>query len=361
VVGADGTAYFTNTPRLNDDPRLRRTQALAANQEVGLRISRLLLAAKVDGQALNVSKRLRDLDTAVALGRLAQAIEVAETVEQVRQAEAAAANLYWRAWCARPEVTLRFAAKDRGRVPDHWSQFEGRRSLLTGATNNRKAERPINAILNYAYALLECEAVRACHVVGLDPGLAVVHMDREGRQSMALDLMEPVRPAVEEFVLKLVASRQFRKADFVELADGTCRLKAPLTHELCESLPLWGRKVAPYAEKVSHLLGEALTGKYTARTPLTRARNIAAQELLKETKHERKARQAGLDPALFQERILPKLTGIRLALLSEVTGISIGHCSEMRRGQYVPNVSTWPALAELVGVDIVAPGLPADA
>ena len=64
-------------------------------------------------------------------------------------------------------------------------------------------------------------------------------MDREVRQSMALDLMEPVRPAVENFVLKLLASGQFKKMDFTELR---------------KSLTLWSRKVAPYAEKVAHLL-----------------------------------------------------------------------------------------------------------
>jgi hypothetical protein len=105
-------------------------------------------------------------------------------------------------------------------------------------------------------------------------------------------------------------------------------------------------------EQPDGTLGGALTGKYTARTPLTRARHIAAKELLRETKHDRKAREAGLDPVLFQQRIFPKLVGIRLAVLSEVTGISEGHCSELRRGQYVPSVSTWPALAELVGLDL---------
>lgn len=38
----------------------------------------------------------------------------------------------------------------------------------------------------YGLGLLGAEAIFACHAVGLDPGLGVVHSDSKGRQSMAL-------------------------------------------------------------------------------------------------------------------------------------------------------------------------------
>lgn len=54
----------------------------------------------------------------------------------------------------------------------------------------------------------------ACLAVGLDPGFGIVHLDRARRDSMALDLLEVVRPDVDRFVLELVASRTFRRRDF---------------------------------------------------------------------------------------------------------------------------------------------------
>jgi len=86
--------------------------------------------------------------------------------------------------------------------------------VLTSANGNRKAERPVNAMANYLYALLEIEAILACQVVGLDPGLAIVHSDARGRRSMALDLMEPVRPQIDAFVLDLIDGRTFKKSNF---------------------------------------------------------------------------------------------------------------------------------------------------
>ena len=46
---------------------------------------------------------------------------------------------------------------------------------------------------------------------------------RSGRQSMALDLSEPVRPLVEGYVVDMVGARTFKKADFWELATGEVR------------------------------------------------------------------------------------------------------------------------------------------
>ncbi len=95
----------------------------------------------------------------------------------------------------------------------------------------------MNSILNYLFALVEAEAILACQTVGLDAGLGIVHSDAKGRQSLALDVMEPIRPVVEAFVLDLVVERTFRKADFVETSDGHVRLRAPFTHRLGETLP----------------------------------------------------------------------------------------------------------------------------
>ncbi len=304
VLGSDGTANLASTPRVADDARLRRVQALAPYEPVGLGIARYLLSAKVAGQAHLVLGKFGEPEAecflpgtresfeerSTTIADLAEAIMSAHTVEEARQLEASAAALYFGAWAGRPEAAPTFAAKDRGRVPPHWGTFEGRRSVLASSSANRKAERPVNALLNYVFALLEAEAILACAAVGLDSGLGIVHNDAKGRQSMALDLIEPVRPEAEAFVLDMMHARTFRKADFIEAEDGHVRLRAPLTHELAETMPRWARALAPIAEKVAHMLGHAMEGKYRPVTPLTSAKLKSAQAVVKARKTEAEGR-----------------------------------------------------------------------
>jgi hypothetical protein len=139
-------------------------------------------------------------------------------------------------------------------------------------------------MLNYVYALVEAEAILACQAVGLDPGLGLVHSDTRGRASLALDVMEPVRPEVDDFVLDLVEHRTFGKVEFVESPDGHVRLRSPLSHDLAETMPRWAKSLAPIAEHVAHAFGRAMAGKYQPVSPLTRDRTRAAQAVVKARK-----------------------------------------------------------------------------
>ena len=284
VLAPDGTARLASTPGLTDDARLRRTQALALSEPYGLDVARFLIGRKLTGQAALVLRRFSEDETAETIGQLVFAAEEAESVDELRQIEAAAAALYFGAWASRPECAPSFAAKDRRRIPPHWTRYEGRRSVLASSNSNRKAERPVNAILNYVYALVEAEAILACQAVGLDPGLGIVHADARARQSLALDVMEPIRPEVDDFVLRLLETRTFRKVELVETSDGHVRLRSPLTHELAETMPRWAQSLAPVAEHVAHVLGAAMAGKYQPTTPLTRGRTRASQAVVKARK-----------------------------------------------------------------------------
>lgn len=108
---------------------------------------------------------------------------------------------------------------DAKRRPGHWRHFGTRVSPLT-EPSPRRAVNPANAVLNYLYAILEAEARIAALAVGLDPVLGLLHADRPNRDSLACDLMEPVRPAVDRLVLELLSRRTFTKEDVFELLDG---------------------------------------------------------------------------------------------------------------------------------------------
>lgn len=87
--------------------------------------------------------------------------------------------------------------------------------------SRRPPQDPINALLSFAYSLLANDCASALESVGLDSYVGFLHRDRPGRSSLALDLMEELRPCLaERFVLTLVNNRVFGQKDFTFSAGG---------------------------------------------------------------------------------------------------------------------------------------------
>jgi CRISPR-associated endonuclease Cas1 len=256
-----------------DDPRLRRAQAFAVATPTGLQVARCLLSEKLSGQR-DVARHLPgrpQLET--VFENAAARLDEATTIDELVYAERDAALAYWNAWRA---VEVRFRAADIQRVPQHWLSFGQRVSPLTKSP--RLAGNPANAILNYLYAILEAETRIACLAVGLDPGLGIVHADYRARDSLALDLMEPIRPHVDRYVLDLIHARRSRAADFYETRKGSCRILAPLSHELAQTSFEWATLIAPVVEHTARLLAEAPESRIDRlSTPLTGAKRSARQ------------------------------------------------------------------------------------
>ena len=125
-------------------------------------------------------------------------------------------------------------------------------SPLTGSP--RHATNPPNAILNYLYSVLESEARLAAAALGLDPGLGVLHVDTPARDSLACDLMEPVRPQVDAYLLDWITRQPLRREWFFEQWDCNCRLAGLFALRLSETAPIWGRAVAPITEWLAQQL-----------------------------------------------------------------------------------------------------------
>ena len=66
--------------------------------------------------------------------------------------------------------------------------------------------------------------------------------------------MEPVRPEVDAFVFEWITGSLLKREWFFEQRDGNCRLMAPFTAQLSETMPMWRRAVAPFAEWVARTL-----------------------------------------------------------------------------------------------------------
>jgi hypothetical protein len=234
----------------SDRAALRRAQAWALTNDIGLRVVRYLLDRKLEGQA-HIAAELGGNRTEIDEAN--RQLEAVDSLNEMMWLEAQAANHYWHAWA---DVECRFITADQSKIPDHWRTF-GKRASRFGGSGSHNAANPINAILNYLYALLEAEAVIASQTVGLDPGVGILHVDKRARDSFALDVMEPVRPLVDQWTLRFLAKHRFKASDFVDTRRGTCRLKPTITHWLAETTGEWATDVAPHAEHVAGILANS--------------------------------------------------------------------------------------------------------
>lgn len=191
---------------------LRRAQYKASDAPE--EIVRSMIVGKVMNQRSVLMRALRDyaddyaeadraaITTATErLARIARLVDASDLpLDQLRGAEGEAANVY-------------FAVFDHLiRSPDGELRWTGR--------SRRPPLDPVNALLSFLYTLLTHDCRSACESVGLDPAVGFLHRDRPGRPSLALDLMEELRPVLaDRLALSLLNRRQLRAADF-ERRDG---------------------------------------------------------------------------------------------------------------------------------------------
>lgn len=96
--------------------------------------------------------------------------------------------------------------------------------------NRRPPLDPVNAVLSLGYTLLHFEAVRACHVAGLDPIIGFFHELDFGRESLASDLIEPWRPHIDAWVWEQFRTRVLREDHFTREGDACLLGKAGRQH-----------------------------------------------------------------------------------------------------------------------------------
>ncbi len=283
MLERDGTVLATTGPVRASDARLRRAQALANQSDTALVIARELIDKKLAGQERVARDKLLAPENADAIRRFRSELAEADSSESVRLVESQAASAYWAAWRS---LAIRFPRKEESRVPAHWRVFGARISPLTGSP--RTAVNPPNAILNFLYCLLESESRLAAAALGLDPGIGVLHVDTPYRDSLACDLMEPVRPAVDAYFLDWIARESLKKEWFFEQPNGNCRLLGSFATRLSETAPTWGRAVAPFAEWVAQSL------RTPFRKPASRDQ-IVSTRLTQQRRSEGRGKQFVLD------------------------------------------------------------------
>ena len=99
-------------------------------------------------------------------------------------------------------------------------------SLHFNGRNRRPPRDPLNAVLSLGYTLLHSEAVTALYGAGLDPFIGFMHALDFGRESLAYDVIEPLRVDVDRFSLGLFKSGELRPEDFSTTESGCLLGKA---------------------------------------------------------------------------------------------------------------------------------------
>ncbi len=91
--------------------------------------------------------------------------------------------------------------------------------------NRRPPKDPVNALLSFGYAMLAKECTVALLSEGLDPWWGLYHQPRHGRPALALDIMEPFRPAiVDSAVISSINTGMVQRSSF-EIGSSACILK----------------------------------------------------------------------------------------------------------------------------------------
>ncbi|MGO3933643.1 type I-C CRISPR-associated endonuclease Cas1c [Rhodopseudomonas pseudopalustris] len=196
---------------------LRRAQYRMSEQADD--VVRSLVSAKVANQRAVLQRSLRDYGAEMAAGPRAQIEAVVDRmagivrrvtlanlgVDALRGAEGEAALGYFSVFGHLIRVT------------DKEMQFGGR--------SRRPPRDAVNAVLSFIYVLLTHDCRSAAEAVGLDPAVGFLHRDRPGRPSLALDLMEELRPVLaDRLALSLINRRQLRPRDFENLDGGATLL-----------------------------------------------------------------------------------------------------------------------------------------
>ena len=189
---------------------LRRAQYRMADDPArAVPVVRGIVTAKAANQRTVLRRALRDHGE-----RMAPAARV-----KVEQAEVRLSHVARRAAGADDVATLRGHEGEAGLA--YFGAFDamiqGDRSAFSFKGRSRRPPLDrVNALLSFLYAMLGHDCRSALEGVGFDPQVGLLHADRPGRASLALDLMEELRPVMaDRLALTLINRGQVKARDFI--------------------------------------------------------------------------------------------------------------------------------------------------
>lgn len=234
TVFASGAGFFANSEKLSWQYEARD------NEQLRLDFARKLICDKLCNSIVTLETRTPESasrDKAVCKAR--EALDLLPSMSlsnmgDVRAIEGECAARYFAAWQG---IEMHWTASIRYPVPDDWRSYRSRSSILTGRkARNWKASHPINAMVNYAYAVRVAQLQVQAVADGFDPFAGIMHHSRPLFPAYAYDLIEPERPKVDGAILAFAQSRKFSGADFILRKDGVCVLSPQLARTVAATI-----------------------------------------------------------------------------------------------------------------------------
>lgn len=156
------------------------------------------------------------------------------------------------------------------------------------------ASDKVNCMLNYGYAILESECLRAINIVGLDPHVGFLHEMKMGSKSLAYDLQEPFRFLIDLAVISALEKNNMQDADFIRTENYNLRLKPSGAQKLMEEISLlfnrrveyrgdqykWGNVLIEQTRELAHyILGKK--GSFDLTRPIFELERDDTEEMRK--------------------------------------------------------------------------------
>jgi CRISPR-associated protein Cas1 len=198
--------------RVRGNVLLRRTQyRIADDAELSLDLAKCFITGKIVNCRTVLGRSIRDHGDMISSDRIRCAdsllienltnIDVCTTADSLRGIEGNCAKFYF-------DVFDELILKQK----DDFFMLE---------RNRRPPRDNMNSLLSFLYTLLAHDVESALESVGLDPYVGFFHTDRSGRASLALDMMEELRPfIVDRLALNLVNLQQVCSSDFLKKESG---------------------------------------------------------------------------------------------------------------------------------------------
>ena len=240
LSGRKGTPSLMLARPHNDAARRVAQYRLSQDNDFCKRIARSLITAKL-GEAekylLALQKISRKAPHALSrccqkLHALADQITRQESLSALRGLEGRAAAVYFDALAAHLPESLGFTGRNR-----------------------RPPRDPLNALFSLGYTMLHADIVIALYGAGLDPFIGFYHGLSFGRESLASDLIEPLRPAWDRFAVGLFAAGHFRPENFSTTAQGCLLGKAGRTR----FYPLYEEAAEGFRKRITQSISDLVT------------------------------------------------------------------------------------------------------
>ncbi len=250
---------------------LRKKQYMISEDEANsVRIAASFLMGKISNCRKVLDRAVRDhsmlvdvnklTETSQALKEYMRAVQKCTTINELMGFEGSAAKLY-------------FGVFDQLILQQKDAFYFNERSRRPPLDNT-------NTLLSFLYTLLTYEVASALETVGLDPYVGFLHRDRPGRPSLALDLMEELRPVfADRLALSMINRKQISSRGFIQkesggiLMDDETRKKVltvwqerkqeQITHPFLKEKIMFG--LVPYVQAL--LLARFLRGDLDAYPP----------------------------------------------------------------------------------------------